>query len=74
MYRLRKISIWVGFAISMFAFGYCVLGVLMTAWITATPGKHDIELLEFKAYLWMVAAFFFICVAFVFAYLGFKKK
>ena len=46
----------------------------MTAWISATPGEHDLVVLELRAYLWMAAAFVFLVIAIVLAYLGLKKK
>ncbi len=62
-YYLKNAFIWIGFVISVSAFGYCVLGVIMTAWISATPGEHDLALLEFRAYLWMAVAFVFLVIS-----------
>lgn len=73
-YDSKKISLWIGFVVSILAFGYCVLGVIMTAWISATPGEHDLAVLELRAYLWMAASFVFLAVAIVLAYFGLKKK
>ena len=59
---------------SLLAFGYCVLGVIMTAWISATPGEHDLAALEFRAYLWIAAAIVFLVISIVLVYFGLKKK
>jgi len=60
--------------VSLFALGYCVLGAIMTAWISATPGKHDLATLEFRAYLWIAAAIVFFIISIVLVYFGLKKK
>jgi hypothetical protein len=70
---LKKTIIWTGFVVSLLAFGYCALGVIMTAWISATPGEHDLAALEFRAYLWIAATVVFLILSVVLAYFGLKK-
>jgi len=71
---LKKLSIWIGFVAFLLAFGYCVLGVIMTAWISATPGQHDLGMLETRAYLWIGGALVFLCISGALVYFGLLKK
>ncbi len=59
--------------VSLLGFGYSVLGVIMTAWISATPGKHNLIVLEFRAYLWILASVVFFVISIVLVYFGLKK-
>jgi len=60
--------------LSVLASGYCVLGAIMTAWISATPGQHDLQALEVRAYLWLASAVIFLGIAGTLTHFALRAK
>ena len=71
---MKQATLWIGVALSILAFGYSVLSVIMTAWISDTPGQHDLQALEARAYWWIAAAVVFLGIAGALTYFGLRKK
>lgn len=70
---LGKTLIWTGFVLSVLICGYSILGMIMTAWISATPGEHDLAKLEFRAYMWLASALVFFVISIYLVYLGLRN-
>ena len=71
---MKQVTLWIGVALSILAFGYSVQMVIMTAWISATPGQHDLQALEVRAYWWIAAALICLGIAGALMYFGSRKK
>ena len=71
---MKQVTLWIGVALSILAFGYSVQMVIMFAWISATPGPHDLQALETRAYWWIAAAVVFLGIAGTLTYFAWRKK
>ena len=71
---MKKTAIWIGVALSILASGYSVWGAIVTTWISATPGQHDLQALEFWAYLFLVSAVIFLGIAGALTYFVLRKR
>ena len=55
------------FILSFLLSGYCFMGAIMIAWISATPGIHDLDVLEFRLYIWIFFSVFFLLFPFLYS-------